>query len=141
MLGMKLAKLTARLKRRYGHEATEGVVVLEVPKNVGPELGLSNLREGDLFRGIGTGSAGTPPDLKPYGTTVDSVKSPMEMAGLIIKHGTEESFTGMVGFQYVCGPLHPSERGKVRQGRMIVMGEWENLKDTAEEPRPWLPEK
>ncbi|HZL72802.1 MAG TPA: VCBS repeat-containing protein [Planctomycetota bacterium] len=141
LLGMKLARLTSRLGRRYGHKETHGVVVLEVAESVGPGLGLTNLREGDLFLGVG--------DLGEYGRNVTPVKTPLEMAGQILLQDAYDKDPDqpdrdwrLAGYRYVCGPLHPTVRGSKRQWRMsFSMKEWDSIKEAVRSPKTWTPEK
>jgi len=146
VLGMKLARLTERLKRRYGYQDVEGVVVLNVAEHVGPGLGLANLREGDLLVGIGP--------LGEYGRKVDPVTSPIELPGLILKQDDYDKDPDckddpagdrtwrLAGYRYLCGPLHPTQKGKTRQWRMsFSLEQWAALKHASMHARPWLPEK
>ena len=139
VLGIRLALLTARLRKRYGHPVDlEGVVVLHVPAGLGPSLDLANIGEGDVFQGIGS--------LGDYGRKVDPIRTPLDLLGLVLKHDAEGEASNrgwrLAGYRYVCGPLHPSERGAVREGRMILTpDQWNLIKKKVADPKPWAPEK
>jgi len=136
VLGIGMARLTHRLRERYGLEGVKGVVILRVPDGMGPSLHLSNLREGDVLLGIGP--------FAEYGRVISPVQAPLEVLLSILKQDSIDEREGtswlLAGYQYYCGPLHPSDRGKIRQWRMMLTPtQWTDIERAHKAPKAWKP--
>jgi VCBS repeat protein len=119
-LEIKLSPVTPALKKRYGLQDDEsGSVVLEVPSLVNWRFEIGNLREGDVLLGVGS--------YMDYGRHVESAKDPWAFQKLVLAYG-EEGKAHLVGVQWRCGPLHPSEKGQIRQERLQLRpDDWAKL--------------
>ncbi|MCZ6691414.1 MAG: FG-GAP-like repeat-containing protein [Planctomycetota bacterium] len=134
VLGLVLARITPRLRQRYGLETDEGALVLSVPDNVHQSLNVGNLREGDVIIGVG--------DSWKYGREVDIVKDPSDFLRLSVENAPRHSAKAkMIGMQWRCGPKHPSIVGEIRRERTGWLSEaaWEELKRVHADPKPWIP--
>ncbi len=129
MAGLRVAALTPRLRKRYGIDAMEGVVVVEAPEDAWRTFKLGNLREGDVIVGIGPESS--------WRKALPVPRDPAHFLELVATHGSGRAHSA--SFTWRCGPLHPTESKKQRDGRMKLESVMPEIEKAARSPVPWRP--